>query len=251
MITEPVPVSPHDTLKPRRSHQSARALSHPRCAPARRDADPAAQQDRPNDGDLHRDPLGRHPRRPRETRAMARRVNPVAALCCCTKIQKGRSQDRNRPLSWEPRYGIEPCSAGVRSWACDGSAHQDHDGARSGGRRRCDHLVSARVRAGALARGVRGDGAVVAVHRGRPDLGRVHGGTGRQPTGPAGTTAGGVEPGYRDRGHSRCQPGARRRARAGWRTVHARHEAAHSQRAIARELNIDRRKVKRILEQAA
>ena len=34
-------------------------------------------------------------------------------------------------------------------------------------------------------------------------------------------------------------------------TVHARHEAGHSQRAIARELNIDRRKVKRILNQTA
>jgi hypothetical protein len=33
-------------------------------------------------------------------------------------------------------------------------------------------------------------------------------------------------------------------------TVHARHQAGHSQRAIARELNIDRRKVKRVLEQA-
>ena len=30
-----------------------------------------------------------------------------------------------------------------------------------------------------------------------------------------------------------------------------RHEAGHSQRAIARELNIDRRKVKRILDRAA
>jgi hypothetical protein len=35
------------------------------------------------------------------------------------------------------------------------------------------------------------------------------------------------------------------------RTVRARHEAGHSQRAIARELNIDRRKIKRILDQAA
>jgi hypothetical protein len=26
-------------------------------------------------------------------------ISPVAALCC-TKIQKGRSRDRNRPLSW-------------------------------------------------------------------------------------------------------------------------------------------------------
>ena len=33
--------------------------------------------------------------------------------------------------------------------------------------------------------------------------------------------------------------------------VRARYEAGHSQRAIARELNIDRRKVKRILDQAA
>jgi DNA-binding transcriptional regulator LsrR (DeoR family) len=30
-----------------------------------------------------------------------------------------------------------------------------------------------------------------------------------------------------------------------------RHEAGHSQRAIARQLNIDRRKVKRILDRAA
>ena len=34
-------------------------------------------------------------------------------------------------------------------------------------------------------------------------------------------------------------------------TVCDRHEAGHSQRAIARELNLDRRKVKRILNQAA
>jgi len=34
-------------------------------------------------------------------------------------------------------------------------------------------------------------------------------------------------------------------------TVRARHDAGHSQRAIARELNIDRRKIKRILDQAA
>ena len=34
-------------------------------------------------------------------------------------------------------------------------------------------------------------------------------------------------------------------------TVRAWHNAGHSQRAIARELNIDRRKVKRILDQAA
>jgi hypothetical protein len=34
-------------------------------------------------------------------------------------------------------------------------------------------------------------------------------------------------------------------------TVRAHHDAGHSQRAIARELNIDRRKIKRILDQAA
>jgi len=33
-------------------------------------------------------------------------------------------------------------------------------------------------------------------------------------------------------------------------TVRARHEAGHSQRAIARELNIDRRKVKHMIDQA-
>jgi hypothetical protein len=34
-------------------------------------------------------------------------------------------------------------------------------------------------------------------------------------------------------------------------TVQARHDAGHSQRAIARELNLDRRKVRRMIEQAA
>jgi Protein of unknown function (DUF2637) len=34
-------------------------------------------------------------------------------------------------------------------------------------------------------------------------------------------------------------------------TVRARYDAGHSQRAIARELNVDRRKVKRIIDQAA
>jgi DNA-binding transcriptional regulator LsrR (DeoR family) len=34
-------------------------------------------------------------------------------------------------------------------------------------------------------------------------------------------------------------------------TVRAWHNAGHSQRAIARELNLDRRKVKRIIDQAA
>jgi DNA-binding transcriptional regulator LsrR (DeoR family) len=34
-------------------------------------------------------------------------------------------------------------------------------------------------------------------------------------------------------------------------TVRACHKAGHSQRAVARELNIDRRKVKHIIDQAA
>jgi DNA-binding transcriptional regulator LsrR (DeoR family) len=34
-------------------------------------------------------------------------------------------------------------------------------------------------------------------------------------------------------------------------TIRAWHKAGHSQRAIARELNIDRRKVKQIIDRAA
>ena len=68
---------------------------HPRVAMQ----DPAAHQDRRHDGDLHRGPFGRHPRRAEEARPMARRIRAVAALCCCTKIKNGRSRDRNRPLT--------------------------------------------------------------------------------------------------------------------------------------------------------
>jgi hypothetical protein len=32
---------------------------------------------------------------------VAGHVNLVAALCCCTKIKKGRSHDRNRPLTYQ------------------------------------------------------------------------------------------------------------------------------------------------------
>jgi hypothetical protein len=42
---------------------------------------------------------------------------------------------------------------------------------------------------------------------GRADLGGVHGGAGRQPTGPAGTTPGGVEPGRGDLGDGWGEPG--------------------------------------------
>ena len=32
----------------------------------------------------------------------------VAAVCCCRKIEKGRSQDRNRPLTCVELRGFEP-----------------------------------------------------------------------------------------------------------------------------------------------
>ena len=37
----------------------------------------------------------------------------TAALCCCTKITKGRSLSRNRPLSWVGDTGIEPVTSSV------------------------------------------------------------------------------------------------------------------------------------------
>jgi hypothetical protein len=40
-------------------------------------------------------------------------ADPVAALCCCTKIKIGRSDDRNRPLSWVGDTGIEPVTSSV------------------------------------------------------------------------------------------------------------------------------------------
>jgi hypothetical protein len=40
-------------------------------------------------------------------------ARPVAALCCCTKIQKGRSRGRNRPLSRVGDTGIEPVTSSV------------------------------------------------------------------------------------------------------------------------------------------
>jgi hypothetical protein len=150
--------------------------------------------------------------------------------------------------------------------------------------------------------------AAGAVHGGRSDLGGVHGGTGHQPARPAGTTAGGLEPGAgicatvganlaHGVGHGpvgalvsawpalalvgsfellmmliRTGRGARVDEYEGEprphsaqplaheapleplaaptleQIIHLRYEAGHSQRAIARELNIDRRKVKRILD---
>ena len=69
-----------------------------------------------------------------------------------------------------------------------------------------------------------------------------------------GTRSGEVEYGYQCRGASSVvqeAPPELMVAPTLEQTVHARHRAGESQRAIARELNIDRRKVKRILDQAA
>jgi hypothetical protein len=43
-----------------------------------------------------------------EARTVARQLNATAALCCCTKIKEAGFHDRNRLLTWEPPYGIEP-----------------------------------------------------------------------------------------------------------------------------------------------
>jgi hypothetical protein len=40
-------------------------------------------------------------------------LDPAAALCCCTKIQNGQLQHRNRPLSWVGDTGIEPVTSSV------------------------------------------------------------------------------------------------------------------------------------------
>jgi integrase len=66
------------------------------------------QQDRAHDGDLHRGTLCRDPSRALEAGTVARLLNLVAAFWCCTKIRSGRSPGRNRPLTCEPPYGIEP-----------------------------------------------------------------------------------------------------------------------------------------------
>jgi hypothetical protein len=69
-------------------------------APACSHADPASQQDRRHDGDLHRGPLGRYARRAQEARAVAGQLGHVAVLQCCTDINNGQSQDRNWPVIW-------------------------------------------------------------------------------------------------------------------------------------------------------
>jgi hypothetical protein len=40
-------------------------------------------------------------------------LDPIAALCCCTKIKTAGSQVRNRPLSWVGDTGIEPVTSSV------------------------------------------------------------------------------------------------------------------------------------------
>src|SRR6266566_9560024 len=41
----------------------------------------------------------------------------VAAVCCCRKIKKGRSQDRNRPLTCVELRGFEPLTPSM-PWRC-------------------------------------------------------------------------------------------------------------------------------------
>src|SRR5947208_16167470 len=41
----------------------------------------------------------------------------VAAVCCCHKIKKGRSQDRNRPLTCVELRGFEPLTPSM-PWRC-------------------------------------------------------------------------------------------------------------------------------------
>jgi hypothetical protein len=39
----------------------------------------------------------------------------VAAVCCCRKIKKGRSLDRNRPLTCVELRGFEPLTPSMRT----------------------------------------------------------------------------------------------------------------------------------------
>jgi hypothetical protein len=83
---------------------------------------------------------------------------------------------------------------GMRAWRTPGQ-HAQTSGDQSAHRSTSQetmHLhascsLAATLRTGALARRVRADGPVVAVHGGRADLGRVYGGAGRQPPESAGS----------------------------------------------------------------
>ena len=65
-----------------------------RRAPALRDADPAVQQDRRHDGDLHRSSLGCNPAR--HWRSSASGSTQTPRPCCCTLLLH---QDRKRPVA--------------------------------------------------------------------------------------------------------------------------------------------------------
>jgi hypothetical protein len=40
-------------------------------------------------------------------------MDSYCCIYCCIKINKGRSQDRNRPLTWVGDTGIEPVTSSV------------------------------------------------------------------------------------------------------------------------------------------
>src|SRR6266566_508953 len=56
----------------------------------------------------------------------------VAAVCCCHKIKKGRSQDRNRPLTCVELRGFEPLTPSM-PWRCATSCATAPRLAASGG----------------------------------------------------------------------------------------------------------------------
>ena len=60
-------------------------------------------------------PSAATPRGTGEARPVARLrlLDRAAAVCCCTKIENGRLQDHNRPLSWVGDTGIEPVTSSV------------------------------------------------------------------------------------------------------------------------------------------
>ena len=78
--------------------------------------------------------------RPRSSAHMPR---PTERAHGSSRVTRAACSPGTRPSRrWSSRSGSPPvtamrtrsCSAGVRSWACDGPAHQDHDGAPGGGR---------------------------------------------------------------------------------------------------------------------
>src|ERR1700733_13282062 len=64
-------------------------------------ADPAAQQDRHHDGDLHRGRVLGDTRGVPQARATSSAPEATAALCCCTQ-PKRPDPDRIEPVTWSP-----------------------------------------------------------------------------------------------------------------------------------------------------